>query len=145
MGAGAVMEPAARGAVRRRDRNESADSLSIRVQRAKPPQAVDACWDEGTRIDEPLASQATGRCNALYPSHSNPRRAAGGPVSGLVLKCQLKPVSRADYPGVVFNDALWRELNSTFPGGVCDYTWSERPTVAAEGGRSCVDIASSRC
>ena len=36
--------------------------------------------------------------------------------------CQLKPLSRADYPvTVVFTDAQWARLLAVFADGVCDY------------------------
>ena len=44
-----------------------------------------------------------------------------------MLKCQLKPLRRADY-SVTFTDAQWTRLQAAFPGGVCD--WS-KPSVGA--------------
>jgi len=38
-----------------------------------------------------------------------------------VLKCQLKPLRRDDYP-VAFTDAQWQRLQQAFPTGVCDYS-----------------------
>ena len=48
-----------------------------------------------------------------------------------VLKCQLKPLRRDDYP-VRFTDAEWQSLQKAFPGGVCDYSKpgvDQRPTI----------------
>jgi hypothetical protein len=38
------------------------------------------------------------------------------------MKCQLKPLRRSDYFPVLFSDAQWSRLQTTFPDGVCDYT-----------------------
>jgi hypothetical protein len=98
-------------------RDPTPDPLPIKVARAKPAAAVDACWEQDTRIDD-----RDGRCRTLYPPHGNPRVAAGGPVSGLVLKCQRRPLRPEDYAGISFDDAQWRQLHSVFPDGVCDYS-----------------------
>ena len=42
------------------------------------------------------------------------RMVAGGPNTDDVLKCQLKPLNRADY-NVSFTDAQWARLQQTFP------------------------------
>ena len=49
------------------------------------------------------------------------RMVAGGPTTNDVLKCQLKPLNRADY-NVAFTDAQWARLQQSFPSGVCDYS-----------------------
>ena len=46
-----------------------------------------------------------------------------------VLKCQLKPLRRDDYP-VTFTDAQWAALQKAFPTGVCDYS---KPGVDQHG------------
>lgn len=111
----------------------SAEPLTDKIVRAKPTSLVDACWDEaGNRIVEEqsydtasLFDNRAGRCNELYPPHTGPRMVAGGPLTNDVLKCQLKPLNRADY-AVQFTDAEWSRMERIFPGGVCD--WS-RPGV----------------
>ena len=45
---------------------------------------------------------------------------AGAPLTGDVLKCQLKPLQRSDYPGIT-NEQFAR-LGAVFSGGVCDYS-----------------------
>ena len=47
---------------------------------------------------------------------------AGEPFTGDVLKCQLKPLDRADYGSVTFTDDQWTALQQAFPDGVCDWT-----------------------
>ena len=49
--------------------------------------------------------------------------AAGESLANNVLKCQLKPLARADY-NVTFTDAEWTELERTFRTGVCDWSKS---------------------
>ena len=46
-----------------------------------------------------------------------------------VMKCQLKPMVREDYP-VTFTDEQWQHLQEAFPTGVCDYT---KPGVSQRG------------
>ena len=102
---------------------------SARVVRAKPETLVDSCWSEdGIQMAEPqlfdterLYDVSDGRCNGLYPIHAGPRMIAGGPVTNDVLKCQLKPLDRADYD-VEFSDAEWTRLSQIFPDGVCDWS-----------------------
>jgi hypothetical protein len=60
-------------------------------------------------------------CNGTWTSYGNPRLAAGAPYTLDVVKCQLKPLARGDYP-VTFSDEQWTTLQATFPDGVCDYS-----------------------
>src|SRR3546814_12145957 len=46
--------------------------------------------------------------------------AAGGPPADDVIKCQLRPIARADYPGA--SEADMDRLEEIFPDGVCDYS-----------------------
>ena len=85
--------------------------------------AVDGCWDAtGTRIDEPATFDGQGRCNTLYPNHTNPRLVAGAPLADDVLKCQLKPIDRRRDYKVTFTADEIGALRRIFPGGVCDYS-----------------------
>lgn len=88
----------------------------------KPRGAVDACWDViGTKISEPATLDKPGLCNALYPSHTNPRLVAGAPIVDDVLKCRLKPIDGKDYK-VTFTLDEMLKLRLIFPDGVCDYS-----------------------
>ena len=64
-------------------------------------------------------------CNGTWTSYGNPRLAAGVPYTLDIVKCQLKPLARADY-AVSFSDEQWATLQTTFPNGVCDFS---RPGV----------------
>ena len=65
------------------------------------------------------------KCDAVYRTFTDTRVAAGEPTASDIMKCQLKPLNRADY-GVSFTAEQWAKLQFTFPGGVCDYS---RPGV----------------
>ncbi len=68
-------------------------------------------------------------CNQTVASYGTPRQGADGPLAEDVMKCQLKPLRRDDYP-VTFTDQQWQRLQQAFPGGVCDYN---RPGVDQHG------------
>ena len=130
------------------------------VAAAKPAGAVDRCWNtDGTEIAagdhvwdgavqliESGAGDWTGSapteidgitvgpCAAHFPLHSTSRIVAGGPVTGDVYKCHLKPVARAiadgDYGDWAPTSDDQQRLETIFPTGVCD--WSQR-TVGLPG------------
>lgn len=93
----------------------------------RPESARDRCADpespddrsddiSGTDAYTPLA----GPCEEFYPAAGDTRIAAGGPETGSVLKCTLKPLDPADY-AVTINDDQYQSLLETFPAGVCDW------------------------
>jgi hypothetical protein len=88
-----------------------------KVTRNKPAAARDVCIVDGVEYDWTPGSI----CDQKFTFLGLIRMTAGGPVTNDVLKCQLKPLSRVDYP-VSFTDAQWARLQATFPSGVCDYT-----------------------
>jgi hypothetical protein len=53
---------------------------------------------------------------------TTPREVAGGNQLNDVVKCQLRPLNRADYGPLGLNDAQWARLESVFPTGVCDWS-----------------------
>jgi hypothetical protein len=93
-----------------------------KVVRHKPAEAVDACWDtEGNQIVEKASFDGKGKCNTLYPVHSEPRLVAGAPLTNDIIKCQLKPIDFADYKAN-FTTAQKARMKAAFPAGVCDYS-----------------------
>jgi hypothetical protein len=99
------------------------DPLPVKVVRHKPAGAVDSCYVNGQKITDPA------KCRALYPVLSATARiAAGGPLANHHLRCQLKPLSRADYD-VTFTAEQWARLQAAFPTGVCDWN---RPPVGEQ-------------
>jgi hypothetical protein len=104
---------------------------SQKVIRNKPSTLQEGC---NTRDAEPTfiveaMVRGQGRCEQLYPSAPPPREVAGAPIALDLIKCQLKPVSLADYR-VGFTPAQQARLAQVFPQGVCD--WS-RPGVEQQG------------
>jgi hypothetical protein len=102
----------------------SGRSYAQKVIASKPPTAKDACWNAaGTKFEEAPTLNPAAQCNQLFPVHDNVRTAAGGPISGRILKCQLKPVAAADYAIPLTAQELDR-IRTLFPQGVCDWSKS---------------------
>jgi hypothetical protein len=114
--------------------------LARKVIAHKPAAAVDACWPDatlsagGTEVVDP---GYVGTCGRDFPRYGDARNIAGEPVTGQVLKCQLKPLDPGDYT-VGFSAAQWASLKSIYPSGVCDY---RRPGVAQQPSRPWVTFA----
>lgn len=89
--------------------------LSQKIIQDKPDSVADRCTD-GNGHDVPLYT-----CEEVVQQYGTPRFGADEPKTDDVLKCQLKPLDRADYP-VTFTDPQWQELQQAFPQGVCDYS-----------------------
>ena len=103
----------------------SHDPLEVKVLRAKPEDAVDACFIEGEKVTDPET------CRATFPYYGDPRIAAGGPLAHDVLKCRLMPLRPRDY-NVTFTHEQWARLQHAFPHGVCDWRRrgvDQRPSV----------------
>jgi hypothetical protein len=91
------------------------DSIHEKAVRDRPTELVDACFGAAGEKITDMAS-----CRSLYPTHLNPRLAAGQPLANDVLKCKLKPVNATDYAQTLTATQLAR-LRAVFPRGVCDY------------------------
>lgn len=119
-------------------------SKAAKVVKNKPADAVDACWTaDGTKIVEKMTAFGSGQCNTLDPGGSSPNLVAGAPLASDIIKCQLKPITVADYKNGLTPSQMVR-LNSIFPQGVCD--WSKpgveqvRSTAWASFGPSPVNL-----
>jgi hypothetical protein len=124
----------------------SKDSKLAKLRRAKPADFVDACWTRDEHPQKIVERQmpTSGKCNELYPVNSFPRGVAGSPLAADVIKCQIKPVSAADYK-VTFTPDETARLKQIFPGGVCDWskpgieqqpmagTWQALPAAPSVG------------
>ncbi|HEU5256915.1 MAG TPA: DUF6351 family protein, partial [Vicinamibacterales bacterium] len=97
-------------------RDTAPGSQREKVLRNKPTGLTDSCFT--AKLEE--TKDAT-KCAAMFPVYANPRIVAGGPATGDVFKCELKPVDKADYKRAV-TDAQLAQLQNVFPQGVCDYT-----------------------
>jgi hypothetical protein len=97
--------------------------LAKKILQDKPDSVADRCTD-GAGKELPSES-----CDQTVAAYGTPRLAADEPETDDVMKCQLKPMNRDDYP-VTFTDAQWKRLEEAFPGGVCDY---KKPGVSQHG------------
>jgi hypothetical protein len=106
----------------------STAAIEQKVRASRPQSSTDFCLLT-TDAAQTTKVFDTATCDAdpfLKPAAS-PRQVAGGPRAEDVLKCQLKPLNRADYVGIT--DAQYARLGLAFPDGVCD--WS-RPGVGQQ-------------
>ena len=97
-------------------RDTAPGSPREKVLRNKPAGLTDSCF---TATLEEMKDPA--KCAAMFPVYANPRIVAGGPATGNVFKCELKPIDKGDYKRPV-TDAQLAQLRNVFPQGVCDYT-----------------------
>jgi hypothetical protein len=109
------------------ERDHRGTPLPQKLIRDKPSDLTDECWDgKGHKLSNSLCP--AGEVNV----EGTPRTVAGDAITTDANKCQLKPLSRSDYPGIAFTDAEWTQLRETFPAGVCDYSKpavDQQPTV----------------
>jgi len=98
--------------------------MHAKVVRDKPADLLEGC---NTRDPTPTfhAEQQLRlpdqTCEILYPSAPAPREVAGADVASDIIKCQLRPISLADYPATPTAAQLTR-LQSIFTTGVCDWS-----------------------
>ncbi|MEA2271602.1 MAG: hypothetical protein QOI98_310 [Solirubrobacteraceae bacterium] len=90
--------------------------LAQKIIADKPESVTDRCTNGGgVALPESV-------CDGLVTPYSDPRLESGMPMTDDTVKCELKPLLRADYGSVTFTDAQWVEMGKAFPNGVCDYT-----------------------
>jgi hypothetical protein len=106
--------------------DHSTSPLADKVRTDRPADAVDTCVIDGKNITD------TGKCQTAYPHYSKPRIEAGGPLTEDVIKCQLRPLNRADYP-VDMTTTQFGRLLDIFPSGVCDWTQPGQDAAAPTG------------
>lgn len=96
-------------------------AIEQRVITDKPTDAVDFCYlSIDTNFLMKVTFQALCDEDPGLQAHSSPRQVAGGPITEDILKCQLKPFTAADYPGL--SDTQLARLQTAFPDGVCNWT-----------------------
>lgn len=102
-------------------KDAAAGAMAEKVIRNKPKTLVDGCFKASNEfVAEAWSATNAGTCGALYPVHADPRMVAGAPLTGDILKCQLRALQRSDYAGI--SDAQFTRLSAAFPTGVCDWT-----------------------
>lgn len=107
--------------------DDSSDPVAEKMERARPAEAVNTCFDvEGQLVEAgPDVYDGPGPCTDPYPVGDDPRTAAGAPLANDIAKCQLQSVEDAVAGGVYeveFTDEQVTGLESVFPDGVCDWT-----------------------
>jgi hypothetical protein len=104
----------------------SSNPLPVKVVTNKPAVAVDTCLIAGQQVTD------TAVCNATFPNYADPRQVAGGALTNMVEKCQLRPVTASDYSPVVPTAQELAQIQAIFPNGVCDFSKpgvGQQPTV----------------
>jgi hypothetical protein len=89
-------------------------SLPRKIIADKPVDLTDRCTNGGGTA---LPSEV---CDETVEAYGTPRFGAGEPITDDVLKCQLQPLRRGDFP-VAFTADQWSRLKKAFPTGVCNY------------------------
>jgi len=98
----------------------------------RPQEASDSCFDEkgatiaqGNNVwDGWWNKQRTGTCLKQYPAYKTSRIVAGGNIAGNLFKCNLMSVEEAIQQNIynpIEMTAWQKQLEETFPEGVCDY------------------------
>ncbi len=100
----------------------SSRTLAQKVVAGRPLDATDGCFADATMLS------TSPTCDGLAPAYDDALGVAGGPDTGMSLKCALKPVDPADYT-TPLTDPQLAALRAAFPAGVCD--WS-RPGVGEQ-------------
>jgi hypothetical protein len=109
----------------------SNDPLPAKIKNNKPADVRDTCWASDAQGGPQDDLFCTGT-PAQWQYYSHMRWVAGWPMELDAFKCQLKPLDRADYPGISFTDEEWAKLQDAFPTGVCDFTKravAHQPTI----------------
>jgi hypothetical protein len=123
--------PLLQSAIRKMDHwiaNIQADGADVpahqKVVKNKPADLLEGCNTRSatpTFIAEKQTRDPGLQCEVLYPSAPAPREVAGASVASDIIKCQLRPIGLADYPGTP-TPAQVSRLQNIFPTGVCDWT-----------------------
>lgn len=104
-------------------KDTSTKSKAEKIAANRPKEVVDTCYAARGGFDQLAVDKITdpAKCKQLFPYATDPRMVAGGPLTADVFKCQLKPVSAADYKVAPTADQL-AELKKVFATGVCDWS-----------------------
>jgi hypothetical protein len=91
-----------------------------KVVKNKPAEAFDFCYI-GTDYQKKITDTTACDADPILKYYASPRQVAGGPLAENILKCQLKPLKRSDYPAGL-DDEQWSRLQKVFRTGVCDWS-----------------------
>lgn len=106
--------------------DQSATAPSQKVKRHRPKQLINGCWIRDAQgqeqfVADDFSNTKTSPCLKQYPLYSTPRMVAGAPLANDIVKCQLRPPKRRDYPKSM-KKRQWRRLKKIFPSGVCNFS-----------------------
>ena len=105
------------------ERDHSSTALPQKIIDDKPSDLTDECWDgTGQKLSNTLCP--AGVVNV----EGTPRTVAGDAITTDANKCQLKPLSRSDYPGITFTDAAVGAAPEDVPRPGCATTQSRAST-----------------
>jgi hypothetical protein len=112
----------------------TARTVEAKVAANRPAAAFDFCFLSTDNAGFTKQTTDPALCNAdpVLRPHSSPRQVAGGPLVENVLKCQLRPLNRADYNPAGVTPDQFTQLQAVFPAGVCDFSKpgvSQQPAV----------------
>jgi len=106
-------------------------TLAEKVQKDRPANVHDQCSNiEGV---EQVSVPGVGPVCQLPLAEtrfSTPRVISGEDIATDKQKCQLKPLTQADYYPVQFTAEQWSQLQRALPSGVCDFS---KPGVSQKG------------
>jgi hypothetical protein len=98
-------------------------AIDRKVARYRPADAFDFCFlTSDTTFSKKITDPTVCDTDKFLKPRSSPRQVAGGPIAENILKCQLRPINRADYAPAVLTDAQFARLGVVFPRGVCDFS-----------------------
>ncbi len=94
------------------------------LSRTRPADAADRCvLPDGSVLTGPTTYDPGAPCDLAYPTHADPRRVAGAPITGTTVACTLGPVDASSgVYGVTFTPSQAQRLAKVFPVGVCDWS-----------------------
>ena len=106
-------------------------SLERKVADDKPSDITDRCSQISgvEQVDVPGVGKVC-QLDAVQTKFSTPAMVAGESIATDTNECQLKPLRQSDYYPITFSDDQWKQLQTAFPTGVCD--WS-KPGVDQQG------------
>lgn len=107
---------------------------------ARPDEAVSRCGGEDAQQGTDVFDLASGACIPDDRPAGDARTVAGAPLTGDVIKCELRPVDELDYE-VSFTPTQFDRLTEIFAEGVCDWTVAgSGQTLPAMPDRSFEDV-----
>ena len=98
-------------------------ALARKIIQDKPGTVAPRCTNgKGTEVPSEM-------CHAKVAAYGTPRLGAGEPMTNDVMKCQLGPLRRDDYP-VTFTDDQWKQLQQASPWACATTASGEWPSTA---------------